>query len=382
MNATRDEIVALLRSALENEGARTPVDGRASERLESSLRRVRRRHRLVVAAAACATAVALIVGSVAAARLDLRRPQRDLANTATGARLAASTANASPNDIGTAITTGFGALWVVLGNGASSPSHLVTVDAVTGRVERSTSLPSRYIGDLAAGAGAVWAADRPNGTLLQIDPRTTRIIARIARPGIEGIAVAAGSVWIGSGYTDDVVRIDPVSHRLLGRVRVGPSGSHRRLFADGSSLWVTERGGLDRIDTRTATVTARLRIPDYTGDTAAAVEHRTAWLSDITQGLLLKVDAVTGRMLGRFPVCAAPRSAVATAAGVWVICVGTTGGEWNPSTGEVALVDPAHGAVVARRNMRGVNDVAAASGTGVWVAGHSSTDLLLPPARR
>jgi YVTN family beta-propeller protein len=101
----------------------------------------------------------------------------------------------------TALTVGFGAVWVG-SSGPSSPDLVIwRLDPQTLRVTRTISIgrTNSFLGtvDVAAGAGAVWATNSNDGTLVRIDPRTGKVDAtiRIGRHP-RGIAVGADRIWV------------------------------------------------------------------------------------------------------------------------------------------------------------------------------------------
>ena len=158
------------------------------------------------------------------------------------------------------IAAGFGALWV-----ASEVDQTVTrIDLRRGRVTRQDharrkpdsgrdrrgsgvgrergrrhGLPDRAadrtvvdtidVGNgpiaIAAGEGAVWVANRQDGTVSRIDPATD--VATTVPAGKEPSAIAAGdgAVWVADSGAATVSRIDPAGRRPVERIAVGGSPS-------------------------------------------------------------------------------------------------------------------------------------------------------------
>jgi hypothetical protein len=101
-----------------------------------------------------------------------------------------------------------GSLWV------PTPTQLVRLDPVTGRVEGSVAMPMAG-SELAVGGSAVWML-RLRGTpspplydVIEIDPKAMRVVERRRLPGrFSGIAYENGAVWVGTIEGDSVLRLD------------------------------------------------------------------------------------------------------------------------------------------------------------------------------
>ncbi|MGH2859087.1 MAG: hypothetical protein ACRDMJ_16555, partial [Solirubrobacteraceae bacterium] len=106
---------------------------------------------------------------------------------------AAGAVNVGPGTV--ALLYADGSLWVA-GHG-----HVTRLDPETGRVQARIQVPADTVGSaqLASGAGSVWAAYTGPSTLLRIDPRTDRLVARIGLGGLSdggGVAFSDGLVWV------------------------------------------------------------------------------------------------------------------------------------------------------------------------------------------
>jgi peptide/nickel transport system substrate-binding protein len=104
---------------------------------------------------------------------------------------------------------------------------------------------------VAVGAGAVWVANRPDGTVSRVDPSTS--VVETIKVGTEARALAVGgdAVWVADGAATTIARLDEA--RRLTHIRVGTSPS--ALAADGSDVWATavagpqsHRGGTLRVE--------------------------------------------------------------------------------------------------------------------------------------
>jgi streptogramin lyase len=104
-------------------------------------------------------------------------------------------------------------VWIVTGE-----KSVTRVDPKTGRVVATVrGVGSKLVG-IAAGQGAVWAADGSGSQVVRIDPETNRVVARVPL-GATANAIAAGpeGVFVAAGPTL-IARIDPRTNRIATRV--------------------------------------------------------------------------------------------------------------------------------------------------------------------
>jgi peptide/nickel transport system substrate-binding protein len=108
---------------------------------------------------------------------------------------------------------------------------------------------------VAVGEGAVWVANRDDGTVSRIDPATNAVSDTVGVGGSPtAIATGHGALWIGDASGGAVVRIDPRTRRVTRRVEV--RSSPVALVVDGGSVWTaavaplgSHRGGTLRYET-------------------------------------------------------------------------------------------------------------------------------------
>ena len=136
-----------------------------------------------------------------------------------------------PSGSSDALALGWGALWVASG----ADGRLLRIDPGSLRLRSSLSLPglARPVG-MAAGAGAVWVADR-GGRVLRVDPHTFHVAATATGGELVAVAVGAGGVWALSGAS--VLRLDPATGHVTARIAVG--GHPTALAAGEGAVWVT-----------------------------------------------------------------------------------------------------------------------------------------------
>jgi streptogramin lyase len=178
--------------------------------------------------------------------------------------------------------------------------------------------PVRWI---ATGAGAVWATR--GTTLLQIDPATNTVAARIRIPPPTGVAAGLGSAWV---VTDDqrLLEIRPGTRapsRPIVKVEIRDDALAPAVGA--GSVWLLVRHGAGqiwRVDPRSASVRPTPVAGRDPLDLAVAERGDSVWVIDIT-GTVFRINPAIA-----LPVAAAKirpeatiRSALAVGSGaIWV----------------------------------------------------------------
>jgi hypothetical protein len=149
---------------------------------------------------------------------------------------------------------------------------------------------------LAAGAGAVWAATT-GGRLLRIDPRTARVVASLPVPAA-AVAADAGGVWVvccgAVGRSGQLTRVDPVSGRVVKVIRL--PGHPQAVGIGPSGVWVRDAEGLLwRVDPASNRVVATIRPPSSPVDTGepggdVAVTDDAVWVSDPATATVWRIN--------------------------------------------------------------------------------------------
>lgn len=248
-------------------------------------------------------------------RLDRRRP-----------RVVASTPlDATPCEL----TAGFGSLWVATQSGV-----LDRVDPATGRVVARITVGATSYEPLVA-FGSVWVSNRGSDTVSRVDPRTNRVTATVATPGVHagGLVAAGGSVWVGNdtGGATDLTRIDPRTLRLT------PASAGVRpgyLAAAAGSVWSSDVGDgtVTRLDARTGARQAVVPLVGLSPVNLSALGGRELWVPDDQGDLLTRIDAVTGTVLERLLVGDGPAVTAQDGDAVWVTHFGD-GSVWRVQPG-------------------------------------------------
>jgi predicted Ser/Thr protein kinase len=168
----------------------------------------------------------------------------------------------------------------------------------------------------------------------RLSPETGQLAARVPLPNscgtINGVAADARSAWLFGSIESELFRIDARTSRLAGSSKLGPGGwgpAGAVPTLGGGSVWVhasDEGGRLVGIDPRT--LRPRRTIASVPGRFGAVrYADRALWWNDAEEGVLLRFDPDTGKLVSSVRV--APESdgerfnssAIATGAGgIWV----------------------------------------------------------------
>ncbi len=134
-----------------------------------------------------------------------------------------------------AVRGGFGSLWI----SAPTLDTLYRADPNDGHVIATITV-GRGPRFLTVGANAVWTLNQKDGTVSHVDPATNTVQAdiRVDTGFIDGgdIASGAGAVWarVTRGL---IVRIDPTTDAVT--ANYGPASGSGSVAADDSAAWVT-----------------------------------------------------------------------------------------------------------------------------------------------
>ncbi len=222
---------------------------------------------------------------------------------------------------------GFGSVWAPSCGG----HNLVRFDSRTGRIQAEIpASPADSEGGITVGAESVWMAVDKKGVLARIDPQTNLVVATIAIPsGSYAPAFADGAVWITSTEHNLLTRVDPQMNRAVAEIPVGPKP--RFLTVGAGSVWTLNQGDgtISRVDTKSNTLVATIAagIPGAGGEIAFGegcvwatvmkipitridsekntvarqwfgkggdsirVGHGSVWLTDLTRGVVWRIDA-------------------------------------------------------------------------------------------
>jgi YVTN family beta-propeller protein len=222
------------------------------------------------------------------------------------------------------LAAGEGSVW--LGAGLFGPLSLSRINPSFNEIVETIPLgraeepffAARW--QVAVGDGSIWTVGPRFGTVLRIDPRAMRIVARID-VGIQPatLAVGEGAVWAG-GSRNVVKRINPGANEVDGEWRV-PNGP-LAIATGAGAVWVTAAGEdvVARIDTVTETLTT-IEVGDV--PTGVAVGHGAVWVANAGDGTISRIDPETRRIVETIRLGASPEAIALTDR---VVLVGTSAG--------------------------------------------------------
>jgi streptogramin lyase len=206
----------------------------------------------------------------------------------------------------TSLVEASGHLWAVQ---LSAPA-LIALDAKTGRLGRTVPLGDGFAGIAAAGFGSIWVPrNSPNlstdpSVLLRVNPTTGAIVKSIRLTPISGISAvsnalaAYGSVWVTLPDDLTVVQIDPKTNTVKARIVLGPKNTPTGnrpfgLAAGGGSVWAVGDAALVRIDPKRARIAAQLKFSGPVHGSFRFVTYGAgaAWVTDWRGGLVYRVNA-------------------------------------------------------------------------------------------
>jgi YVTN family beta-propeller protein len=308
-----------------------------------------------------------------------------------------------------AAVIGLGTLLAVgaFGGGGGTVVHahgLGVIDPKQNKVVDAIDLPNHAAG-LAVGAGALWVADGPDGTLLRIDPDSRSIVKTIG-VGLtpEVVAVRRDAVWVaehaGTDNFASLRSIDPVTgqggrpRRLRiggasvvglvadedgvwlglqfsgvywidgasGQIRgpVSSSGDASAIAFGKGALWIAEQDDevVSRVGPATQSVQASIQVAAREPN-AMAFGAGWLWVADAAGNKVWRIDPVRNEVYDTIPVGRSPAAIAVGDGAVWVA---------NRGDGTVSRIDPKEGKVVASITVgTGVDQVAAGDGV-IWAS--------------
>jgi hypothetical protein len=210
-------------------------------------------------------------------------------------------------------------LWVV----RSDVPRLDAVDPASTAVSRSLALDATGI-DIVEAGGFLWLSE-PDGTVLQIDPASGTITARVAAGGTE-LAAGESAVWVGG--SGSVARIDPATAEVGATYPVPGYAAPHGLVAAFGSVWLGGNQQIVRLDQATGQTQAT--IPGDAADLVATTD--TVWARRGTE--LVAIDPATSTVGSILE--GVPGGSILAADGRSIWAAGITLVRLDPETGVVA----------------------------------------------
>ncbi len=169
--------------------------------------------------------------------------------------------------------------------------------------------------------GAVWVATTGPFSVVEIDPRTDTIAARVALPGnpCSGLAVGFGGLWIPlCTKPASLARVDLRTHDLTWVAGAGPAAREGGITVSTDAVWlVVDRTTLAKIDPARMIVSRRIAVP--AGSLNPVFAHDRIWVTRSTGASVVAIDARTGAVLGSIPTGPRPRFLAGDERSVWTL---------------------------------------------------------------
>jgi YVTN family beta-propeller protein len=305
-----------------------------------------------------------------AAAVPQPRPPRDEAPPAARRRTALAAAVAVVFIAGLATIAAFAATKAPSTAASVQGDVVAVVDAANARLVGSVPVTAPP-GAIVYGAGSVWVSLPDARSVISISPESRRVAASIPLAvAAQSLAVAASALWaVGSGPTDPFLaleRINPTfgTVSIRRRLPVVVAGDIGSLSSRGETLLVAPRTGLlTRIDARSGRTLGRL--DPNAAPSAAALGFGSSWLAYREADLVVRVDS--SGTITQIPVGRGPSAIAVGRRYVWVA---------SGLDGTVKSIDPATGAVITTIPVGSTPTAIATDGDSVWVASGGDSKLV------
>jgi len=161
------------------------------------------------------------------------------------------------------------------------------------------------------------------GTLVRLDSKTNKLgdaIADLTKP-CGGAANGFGSLWIPSCDTQTLARVDPKTSKITARVVSGVGSTAPEVAATADSIWLLgdDKTTLMRIDPDKNRVVSELRLES--GCNTLTFGETALWLTCPAENRVLRVNPETNLVEKRIEVSAAPHALAMGENSIWVLCL-------------------------------------------------------------
>lgn len=286
---------------------------------------------------------------------------------------------------------------VATGTGRTSRLALIVVGRTTGRVQRSTELPSSPAAVISA-YGSLWVSDGNDNEVLRISPVSGSIVDRIPVAGQPGSIVSdGGAIWVLSTLTGTVERIDSVNDSVDQTVSFGQTysadiavdgrnlwvantnehtltelsassgkveralhvaGSPTGLLAVGGVLWVADYGAgtVSEVSVRNGLRLVTVNVGN--GPDALAMDGHSLWVANALDSTVSRIDTRSATVTATIPVGSGPSDLIIADRSVWVT---------NEYVGTVDRIDPVSNVIAASVPLSGQPTALTSDGGRLWV---------------
>ncbi len=206
-----------------------------------------------------------------------------------------------------------------------APNSVAEIDVRSGRIVAAAPVGARP-GPIAFGSGSLWIANLDDQNISRVDPSSLRTVRNIPLPTPPmALAASADGVWVIEPNANpaqssvSVSRINPEFDVPGAPVQV-PNlvpGAPGAVAPQGHSVWVAPSNGLlTRLDALTGRPQGKPVDPNAS-PSGIAVAEGAVWLTDTDAGNVIRVDPT--RLVTPFPVGNGPTAIAAGEGGVWVV---------------------------------------------------------------
>ena len=275
---------------------------------------------------------------------------------ATGTRRASVKLGGSP----VTIAVGPRFVWVGLRNG-----NVVAVDPKTNRRNGRQVRVGQGIGQMAVGAGAVYATRFRANKVTRFPIRTRRVAGTISAKRPRGVTVFDGRVWVSRGL-NSIERYDPKTSRRAAQPLVFPGSDPDQLLATPAGVWAAGQDAALFAPLRQRLTGTLIGAEGFGRGFGAplAVGPGAVWVRNSGSDTLTKLSPTTDAPLGRrIPVGADPSTVAVGAGALWVA---------YSDEKTISRLDPESGAEIGTRvAVPGPPRSIVPADSGAWVVLHT-----------
>lgn len=270
---------------------------------------------------------ALLLGAPAAARAAAGLPPLPALSHTDVAATAWTSVDRQPGNP----AFGFGSVWVP----SSGTGTLDRVDPkslqVIARIRSSsssTSAQNQYFDSVAVSRSAVWHASDLGNRVSRIDPRTNKVVAKVAVGGRpDEIAAGPAGAYVGLFDTQTVERISPAGNKIVRKRKL--TGFVQGIAYGAGAVWALDSAGPSVVKLDPVTLAVRKRISvksslpfvgGYFSSWWIAADAKTVCAGNQQANAVSVIDPVAGRLVRQaaLPFGRQPFSVAADAGRCWV----------------------------------------------------------------
>jgi virginiamycin B lyase len=221
----------------------------------------------------------------------------------------------------------------------AAQDHVNKINVKTNKIDDPIAGVHKPCGGMVSAFGSLWAPACGDGSLLRIDPKTSKITATItsgADDVRESIAATSDSVWLLTDSKTTLSRVDPDQNTVVGEIRV-PAGCGGLTFGE-TALWLAcpNENKVLRINPETNLLDKEVSVSAR--PEALTVGGNSIWVLCEKDGKIDRIDPKTNQVAKsiELDVPGARGSIAYGAAFVWVTMTGFPLARIDPQTDTVA----------------------------------------------